>query len=293
MKKREVVVIVLCKLMVALLHVATGIRQRAFETEWSVPSSVPIAEDPPTPQRVGDSEDLSASEQKSISKPEHVDLDQPESGQNDATEETSPQTSHLVRTLTREELLRHFDARATTGLGRAFMKVYIAGLKRVESSIWLVRPDLVERFDVEIGYQSLRFGDIDAARNYLREAVPRLDDGFWRSYMKGNLAWLEEDPRVTERLLEESCADDDPHLLWNAVELTSETGSDQLRDYYANRLIQLPIDEEDEAGHRLQDWARECLGRPSIGTRRKQLLETETPTALRNDADASAGSISP
>lgn len=288
MRKREVVIVIVvvsCTLLVALLHVATGVRQRAFETEWSVPSAVPVAVDPPTPQKVADNESVPAGGQESISKPE--------SDQNDTSEETSSQSAHLARMLTREERFRHFDARATKGLDRVFMKVYIAGLKRVESAIWLVRPDLAKGFTADIGIESLGVGDVDAARDYLREAIPHLEDGFRRSYLKGSLAWLEDDPRVAERLLEQSCADNKPRLLWNAVELTSETGSDQLREDYANRIIQLPIDEEDERGRLLQDWARECLGRPSIGTRRNQFLESETPTALRNGADVSAGNISP
>jgi len=278
-------------MLVALLHVATGVRQRAFEIEWSVPSSVPVAVDPLTPQRVADDENVSTNEQKSTNDPASANPDLPEHDQNDTREEPSSQTAHLVRLPTREEIFREKDN--YRGFDRAFMKVYIAGLKRVESSIWLARPDLVERFDAEIGIESLRFGDVDAARDYLREAVTRMEDGFWRSYLKGKLAWIEDDPRVAERLLEQSCADDNPRLLWNAVLLADETGSDQLRDYYANRLIQLPIDEEDEMGRRLQDWARNAVTHPSVGTRRRQLLESEAPTSYRNGTDASAGNTSP
>ena len=262
MKKREVViviVIVFCTMLVALLHVATGIRQRAFETEWSVPSAVPVAVVPPTPQRVADGESASTSEQEPSSDPESANPDLPESDQNDTSEETSSQTAHLVRLPGREEILRKNHQYG--GFDRAFMKTYIGGLKMVESTIWLANPDFAEKFAGEIGSESLRYGDLETARDYLREAAQHKQNGFWRNVSMARLAWLEEDPRVVERLLEESCADDDWFALRNATELTEVTGSEQLRDYYAARLLSLPIEEGDRHQEGLRESDIQRFGR--------------------------------
>lgn len=123
-----------------------------------------------------------------------------------------------------------------TGVGVVLTKAYIGALKRFESAVWNVNPDAANKFNIEIGLQARLIGDVETARKHYWEALKRERQPEKRNRICGYLAWLEEDTRVAEMLLEKSCDDDDTNALIKAIFIAARTGSDELQDYYFQRL---------------------------------------------------------
>lgn len=88
-------------------------------------------------------------------------------------------------------------------LDRGFTRVYLAGLKRYESSAWLAGRDSAGGLLLEIGYESFRMGDFEEAKMYLYEALRVEKREFWRNNICGMLALLEEDAEIAAALLRE------------------------------------------------------------------------------------------
>jgi len=118
---------------------------------------------------------------------------------------------------------------------RAFTGAWLGALKRVESAVWLAKPDSIGSFVLEIGTESFQMGDFTTARDYLREALRTEKRDFSRGWICGWLAWLEEDPEVAMALLQESCASGNALQLRDAMHLAILTNSDDLADYYFRR----------------------------------------------------------
>ena len=140
----------------------------------------------------------------------------------------------LARPATAADVKLHYRGYSSRW-DRAFTRVYLGGLKRVELVVWLAKSDSVGSFAGEIGYEAFQMGDCTTARHYLREAVRTGKRDFSREWACSRLAWLEEDSAVATALLQESCASGNALLLYNAMHLAILTNSDDLADYYLKR----------------------------------------------------------
>jgi hypothetical protein len=140
----------------------------------------------------------------------------------------------LARPLSAADVRLHYRGYSSRW-DRAFTRVYLGGLKRVELVVWLAKPNSVGSFAGEIGYEAFQMGDFTTARHYLREAVRTGKRDFSREWACSRLAWLEEDSEVATALLQESCASGNAFLLYNGMHLAILTNSDDLADYYFKR----------------------------------------------------------
>lgn len=124
---------------------------------------------------------------------------------------------------------------------------YLGALKPAESLVWLVSPESARGFEVEIGREAFVNGDVETARNYLREAL-RKETGDWsRAWICSMLAWLEDDPEVATALLRESCLGGngrDRYRLMEALDLCILTRSDALAEHYFGRWSEVVGKEE-------------------------------------------------
>jgi hypothetical protein len=189
MKKRDVIIIAVvgaCIVLLAVFQVTLTVRQNAFETRESLSVVEPGGSASENVSDIDNSGDVSATEDEE----EQTDAEKTEAG------------IHLARLPTRDEILAAKDT--TRGADRAFMKVYIGGLKRFESAAWIADKEFAEKFAGEIGSESLNLGDLETARDYLRIAVKTESKDRWRHLFQGRLAWVEEDPQEVERLLGQS-----------------------------------------------------------------------------------------
>lgn len=87
-----------------------------------------------------------------------------------------------------------------------------------------------------LAYGHIELGDWDAARPLLWQLTDD-DDEQMRATSALQLAFLEEDPRVVERLLYKACEANNLSHLALAVEFCHEAGSDDLKAYYVRRLF--------------------------------------------------------
>ncbi|MFP6584990.1 MAG: hypothetical protein VCD00_20830 [Candidatus Hydrogenedentota bacterium] len=87
-----------------------------------------------------------------------------------------------------------------------------------------------------LGQRYLEIGDFDEAKAYFWQEVDSEHEDYRLSALLA-LAYLEEDPRVVEKLLYQSCEEDHLSHLAHAVEFCDKVGSDTLRDYYVRRLF--------------------------------------------------------
>lgn len=97
------------------------------------------------------------------------------------------------------------------------------GLERNESSAYT------------LGRKYLELGDFDEAKAYFWQEVDSEHEDFRLSSCL-TLAYLEDDPRVVEKLLYQSCEGNYLSHLSRAVEFCDKVGSDALREYYVRRL---------------------------------------------------------
>lgn len=149
----------------------------------------------------------------------------------------------LARTLTREDLLREFNPSPDDIFDNTLEKMYTVGLKLKLSAARAADSILAEGFALEVGIAAMRRGDIEEARNYMRETLEisvRKESKTWRNAICGRLVWVEQDPEVAAVLLEKSCSIPPsnpmlPTFLVKAQHLAILTGSDELADYYYAR----------------------------------------------------------
>jgi len=164
------------------------------------------------------------------------------------------------------------------------MRASLGWRKRMEAVAWLVKPDSVGDFAMQIGDRACQVGDYTAARDYYREALRTGKQAFSyklvvslppekeipRGYVCAWLAWLEEDTEVATALLQESCASNKNPFLYRAVRLSILTNSDDLADYYFTRLSNVVGTEKmakflksDSVPPEIQAWRKRYVPKPA------------------------------
>ena len=175
-------------------------------------------------------------------------------------------------------------ALSLTGWRRTAMRASLGWRKRMEAVAWLVKPDSVGDFAMQIGDRACQVGDYTAARDYYREALRTGKQAFSyklvvslppekeipRGYVCAWLAWLEEDTEVATALLQESCASNKNPFLYRAVRLSILTNSDDLADYYFTRLSNVVGTEKmakflksDSVPPEIQAWRKRYVPKPA------------------------------
>jgi len=159
-------------------------------------------------------------------------------------------TLRLVRTLARKDILLIYPHGNDNIFRNVFEIADISLLKLMEMAAWQANSVRAEHFAFKIGSAALRRGDLEEARNYLREALEasvRHESKTWRNAICQRLAWVEQDPEVAAAFLEESCSMTNgmlPHFLQGALCLAILTDSDELADYYYARWNVLEPEEK-------------------------------------------------
>ena len=126
-----------------------------------------------------------------------------------------------------------------------------------------------------LGWLGERFankGDLEKARNYLREAIRVTTEEDRRARFCGMLAWLEDDPEIAGALLEQSFAGLDKvpngeNYALHSLELAVVTGSDELAEYCFQHYKELlwpdyPFGAYVGRFPETHDWLLERLGPP-------------------------------
>lgn len=113
-----------------------------------------------------------------------------------------------------------------------------------------------------IGQAYLDTGDYAGARDFIRQAIRLQQDPVARNYLCGELAWLEDDPALAKRLLDQSLAggpgpkDTGRWAFSNALELALVTDNDRLAREYWDRFPEGREYLELRGGFKLRWFAR-------------------------------------
>lgn len=158
--------------------------------------------------------------------------------------ETLPEW-RLLSTPSRAERIAHFSPQHA-GWGRFRVRWTIARIRLLEgdsigplSNVPLLDPHSL-RGTLAGAYLST--GDFASARAVLRKAIRGQELGPGRSYLCGELAWLEDDPVIATTLLEQSLAhgpgtvDNNRWPFLNALELAMTTDNPELAAAYWARF---------------------------------------------------------
>ncbi|GAF81571.1 unnamed protein product, partial [marine sediment metagenome] len=154
----------------------------------------------------------------------------------------------LKRVPTREEAFVEFWQHLAIQSKQWRHKVTASFFKGIEP--FVARVSEVEGREAlwHVGFEAVRSGDLETGQVYLREAYEGYVNASGRLHRwhderiastAMHLAWLEDDPEVAVRLLEKACAVESPFQTGRVVQaarLAAVTGSEELRDYYVERL---------------------------------------------------------
>ena len=224
-----IVLVVFLAVVIMLLQLASTARRQALESKQE--STLAILE------RLGELEHTTPPREPHPGRgppQETGEISQVRVEENES-EEHRQDLPPLKRAPNADEIAQRF--RPEQGAARTFAAIRLGFAKRMDGVFYALKPKKCKVNAVAIASEALSIGDLDTARTYFREgleadAPPRIHKNIC-----AQLAWLEDDPRVIEKLLERACAGDDyDYALFIAARLADVTGSVELRDHYVERL---------------------------------------------------------
>ena len=139
----------------------------------------------------------------------------------------------LTRAPSREEASEYFSRYEGLELAKARWRLALARLE--DACLWVFGDEGGAHDSLKLGYDSVFVGDFGAARRYLWEEVEAEHEDL-RLGACMLLLYLEDDPRICTHLLQSVCETDAVSLLTFAIKFCDEMESEDLRNYYLQRL---------------------------------------------------------